>query len=59
LGFTTGGSGALNATRLVSPMQWQLQYNYLSSFEINEKGRSTMALVEEPVDLRAVDLKPR
>jgi hypothetical protein len=43
LGFTTGGSGALNATRLVSPMQWQLQYNYLSDFEINEKGHSTMA----------------
>jgi len=43
LGLTTGGSGALNATRLVSPVQWQLQYNYLSDFEVNEKGHSTMA----------------
>jgi hypothetical protein len=43
LAVTTGGSGALNATRLVGPVQWQLQYNYLSDFEINEKGHSTMA----------------
>jgi hypothetical protein len=43
LGLTTGGSGALNTTRLVSPVQWQLQYNYLSDFEVNEKGHSTMA----------------
>lgn len=42
LGLTTGGSGALNSTRLVSPVQWQLQYNYLSDFETNEKGHSTM-----------------
>jgi hypothetical protein len=42
LGFTKGGSDALNQTRLVSPVQWQLQYNYLSDFEINEKGHSTM-----------------
>jgi hypothetical protein len=42
LGFTVGGSSALNRTRLVSPVQWQLQYNYLSDFEINEKGHSTM-----------------
>lgn len=39
---TTGGSGALNRTSLVAPIQWQLQYNYLSDFEINEKGHSTM-----------------
>lgn len=43
LATTTGGSAALNTTRLVSPVQWQLQYNYLSDFEINEKGHSTMA----------------
>jgi hypothetical protein len=43
LGLTNGGSSALNATRLVSPVQWQLQYNYLSDFEVNEKGHSTMA----------------
>jgi len=42
LGVTTGGSSALNATRLVGPVQWQLQYNYLSDFETNEKGHSTM-----------------
>lgn len=42
LALTTGGSGALNSTRLVSPVQWQLQYNYLSNFETNEKGHSTM-----------------
>ncbi|KAJ4347641.1 hypothetical protein N0V95_005239 [Ascochyta clinopodiicola] len=38
LAITTGGSGALNKTKLVSPVQWQLQYNYLSDFEANEKG---------------------
>lgn len=42
LALTTGGSGALNRTRLVSPVYWQLQYNYLSDFETNEKGHSTM-----------------
>lgn len=42
LGTTTGGSNTLNKTRFVSPVQWQLQYNYLSDFEINEKGHSTM-----------------
>jgi hypothetical protein len=42
LAITTGGSGALNKTRLVGPVQWQLQYNYMSDFEINEKGHSTM-----------------
>jgi hypothetical protein len=42
LATTTGGSGALNSTRVVSPVQWQLQYNYLSDFEVNEKGHSTM-----------------
>lgn len=43
LGVTTGGSSALNSTRLVGPVQWQLQYNYLSDFETNEKGHTTMA----------------
>jgi hypothetical protein len=42
LPVTTGGSAALNATRMVSPVAWQLQYNYLSDFEVNEKGHSTM-----------------
>lgn len=45
LAITTGGSGILNKTQLVSPVQWQLQYNYLSDFEANEKGHSTMTLV--------------
>ncbi|KAH7386044.1 ferric reductase-like protein transmembrane component 4 [Pyrenochaeta sp. MPI-SDFR-AT-0127] len=44
LALTTGGSGALNATRLVAPVQWQLQWNYLSDFEINENGHSTMTI---------------
>ncbi|OAL47017.1 ferric reductase-like protein transmembrane component 4 [Pyrenochaeta sp. DS3sAY3a] len=44
LGFTTGGSAALNSTKLVSPVQWQLQWNYLSDFEVNEKGHSTMTI---------------
>ncbi|CAO2658290.1 Nn.00g060130.m01.CDS01 [Neocucurbitaria sp. VM-36] len=44
LATTTGGSGALNSTRLVSPVQWQLQYNYLSDFEINEKGHTTVTI---------------
>ena len=39
---TTGDSDSLNTTCLVNPVQWQLQYNYLSDFEINEKGHSTM-----------------
>lgn len=42
LPLTTGGSGSLNHTSLVAPIQWQLQYNYLSDFEVNEKGHSTM-----------------
>lgn len=42
LGVTIGGSSALNRTRLVDPVQWQLNYNYLSDFEINEKGHTTM-----------------
>lgn len=42
LAMTTGGSGALNTTRFVAPVQWQLQWNYMSDFEINEKGHSTM-----------------
>ncbi|KAF5845498.1 hypothetical protein GGP41_003126 [Bipolaris sorokiniana] len=45
LALTTGGSGALNETRFVAPVQWQLQWNYMSDFEINEKGHSTMAIV--------------
>ncbi|UPX19240.1 uncharacterized protein EKO05_0009509 [Ascochyta rabiei] len=45
LAITTGGSGVLNKTQLVSPVQWQLQYNYLMDFEANEKGHSTMTLV--------------
>lgn len=45
LGFTTGGNAALNSTKLVSPVQWQLQWNYLSDFEVNEKGHSTMTYV--------------
>ncbi|XPT02417.1 hypothetical protein M3J09_011536 [Ascochyta lentis] len=45
LAITTGGSGVLNKTQLVSAVQWQLQYNYLSDFEANEKGHNTMTLV--------------
>ncbi|KAF2019955.1 ferric reductase-like protein transmembrane component 4 [Aaosphaeria arxii CBS 175.79] len=45
LPITTGGSGSLNKTSLVAPVQWQLQFNYLSDFEINEKGHSTMTIV--------------
>ncbi|KAH9878301.1 hypothetical protein J1614_003518 [Plenodomus biglobosus] len=45
LTITTGGSRALNETQFVAPVQWQLQYNYLSDFEINEKGHSTMTIV--------------
>ena len=42
LQVTLGGSEPLNKTSLVSPVQWQLQYNYLSDFEVNEKGHNTM-----------------
>jgi hypothetical protein len=42
LAITTGGSKVLNATHLVGPVQWQLQWNYMSDFEINERGHSTM-----------------
>jgi hypothetical protein len=33
---------ALSATTFVHPVDWQLQYNYLSDFETNEVGHSTM-----------------
>lgn len=36
-----GGSSILNATSFVTPKDWQLQYNYMSDFETNEKGHST------------------
>lgn len=38
-----GGSAPLNTTSFVSPKDWQMQYNYMSDFEINEAGHSTMS----------------
>lgn len=43
LPMAAGESEPLNETSFVDPVDWQLQYNYLSDFEINEKGHSTMA----------------
>ena len=42
LSTTAGGSELLNETSFVDPVEWQLQYNYLSDFETNEAGHSTM-----------------
>lgn len=42
LPITIGGSEPLNETSFVDPAEWQLQYNYLSDFETNEAGHSTM-----------------
>ena len=41
LPLTTGGSGPLNRTSFVAPVQWQLQYNSLSDFEIIERAWRT------------------
>lgn len=38
-----GMTEPLNETSFVGPVDWQMQYNYLSDFETNEKGHSTMA----------------
>lgn len=46
LPITTGDSEPLNETSFVDPVEWQLQYNYLSDFETNESGHSTMAWVQ-------------
>lgn len=43
LPMAAGASEPLNETSFVNPVEWQLQYNYLSDFETNEKGHSTMA----------------
>lgn len=37
-----GGRDPLNVTSFVDPKAWQMQYNYLSNFETNEAGHSTM-----------------
>lgn len=42
LPVTVGGSEPLNETSFVDPTEWQLQHNYLSDFETNETGHSTM-----------------
>lgn len=43
LPLAAGGSEPLNKTSFVGPADWQFQYNYLSDFETNESGHSTMA----------------
>ncbi|PGH27483.1 hypothetical protein AJ80_00723 [Polytolypa hystricis UAMH7299] len=45
LPMAAGGSAHLNVTSFISPEDWQMQYNYLSDFETNETGHSTMAIV--------------
>jgi len=40
-----GGSAPLNTTSFVGPKDWQMQYNYMSDFETNEAGHSTMSYV--------------
>lgn len=37
-----GNTVPLNVTSFIRPEDWQMQYNYMSDFEINEKGHSTM-----------------
>ncbi|KAI9148163.1 Ferric/cupric reductase transmembrane component B [Paramyrothecium foliicola] len=45
LPVAAGGSAGLNVTSFVAPEAWQMQYNYMSDFEINETGHSTMTIV--------------
>ncbi|KAF9880525.1 ferric reductase transmembrane component 4 [Colletotrichum karsti] len=40
-----GGSKPLNVTSFVGPSEWQLQWNYLHDFEVNEAGHSTVTIV--------------
>ncbi|KAK2006206.1 hypothetical protein LZ32DRAFT_611448 [Colletotrichum eremochloae] len=40
-----GGSKPLNVTSFVGPIDWQLQWNYLHDFEVNEAGHSTVTIV--------------
>lgn len=42
LPMAAGGREPLNVTSFVDPEDWQMQYNYLSNFETNEAGHSTM-----------------
>jgi len=43
LPMAAGARKPLNVTSFVDPEDWQMQYNYLSNFEMNESGHSTMA----------------
>ncbi|KAL0933681.1 ferric-chelate reductase [Colletotrichum truncatum] len=40
-----GGSKPLNTTSFVDPSDWQLQWNYLHDFEVNEATHSTVTIV--------------
>ncbi|OBR10851.1 Ferric-chelate reductase [Colletotrichum higginsianum IMI 349063] len=40
-----GGSKPLNTTSFVGPTEWQLQWNYMHDFEVNEAGHSTVTIV--------------
>ncbi|KAK1981819.1 ferric reductase like transmembrane component-domain-containing protein [Colletotrichum cereale] len=46
LPMAAGGSKKLlNVTSFISPTQWQLQWNYMHDFEVNEAGHSTVTIV--------------
>ncbi|SPO04648.1 related to FRE1 - ferric (and cupric) reductase [Cephalotrichum gorgonifer] len=45
LPMAAGGRAPLNVTSFVDPEAWQLQHNYMSDFETNEAGHSTMSIV--------------
>ncbi|KAH7348412.1 ferric reductase like transmembrane component-domain-containing protein [Rhexocercosporidium sp. MPI-PUGE-AT-0058] len=42
---TIGGKVMLNVTSFVDPEVWQMGYNYMLDFEINEAGHSTTTIV--------------
>ncbi|KAJ4257592.1 hypothetical protein NW762_008717 [Fusarium torreyae] len=45
LPMVAGGTDPLNETSFVGPEDWQLQYNYMYDFEMNETGHSTMTII--------------
>ncbi|KAH6712471.1 hypothetical protein BKA61DRAFT_633760 [Leptodontidium sp. MPI-SDFR-AT-0119] len=43
--ITIGGKGMLNVTSFVDPEVWQMGYNHMLNFEINEAGHFTTTIV--------------
>ncbi|KAK0121720.1 hypothetical protein ONS95_010006 [Cadophora gregata] len=45
LPMTVGGKVMLNVTSFIDPETWQMGYNYMYDFEVNEAGHSTVTIV--------------